>query len=111
MRSSAVGIMQGKVADQPIGKIATGIGGLDEITGGGLPKDRLTAIVGGPGAGKTVLALQTLVNRSKVHGEPGIFVTFEEPVSGIHSNMASFDWRFTNFGEGGLFFIDAKSST
>ena len=94
--------------DQPVIKIATGIAGLDEITGGGFPKDRLTAIVGGPGAGKTVLALQTLVNRSKAHGEPGIFVTFEESVEGIHSNMASFDWGFTNFGEGGLTFIDAK---
>jgi circadian clock protein KaiC len=100
--------MQDRIVEQPVIKIATGIGGLDEITGGGLPKGRLTAIVGGPGAGKTVLALQTLVNRSKAHGEPGIFVTFEESVQGIHSNMASFDWGFSNFGENGLTFIEAK---
>jgi circadian clock protein KaiC len=43
-------------------KMPTGIAGLDEITRGGLPRDRNTVIVGGPGCGKTVLALQTLVN-------------------------------------------------
>lgn len=40
------------------GKTPTGITGFDEITGGGLPRDRTTLLVGGPGSGKTILALQ-----------------------------------------------------
>ena len=39
-------------------KAPTGIAGFDEITGGGLPRGRTTLLVGGPGSGKTVLALQ-----------------------------------------------------
>ena len=63
---------------ESIGKAATGIAGLDTMTLGGLPRGRLTLIEGGPGAGKTVLALQTLVNGARHLGEPGIFVAFEE---------------------------------
>ena len=94
--------------DQPITKRTTGIRGFDEITGGGLPENRLTAVIGGPGVGKTVFALQTLVNRLKDNGEPGIFVAFEEPIDRIRRNMASFDWQFNDFGERGLSFIDAR---
>jgi circadian clock protein KaiC len=94
--------------DRPITKKPTGIRGFDTITNGGLPENRLTTIIGGPGAGKTVFALQTLVNRLKDNGERGVFVAFEEPVDRIRRNMASFDWRFKDFGEGGINFIDAK---
>ena len=43
----------------------TGIAGFDEITSGGLPRNRTTLLMGGPGCGKTVFALQTLVNGNK----------------------------------------------
>ena len=46
-------------------KASTGITGLDDITGGGLPRARTTLLVGGPGSGKTILSLQFLV-----HGTP-----------------------------------------
>ena len=42
---------------QAAGKAATGIVGLDEMTGGGLTLGRTTLLVGGPGSGKTILAL------------------------------------------------------
>ena len=42
-------------------KAPTGIAGFDEMTGGGLPQGRTTLLVGGPGSGKTVLALKFLV--------------------------------------------------
>jgi len=45
-----------------LGKAASGIIGFDEITGGGLPRGRTTLLVGGPGSGKTILALQFLVH-------------------------------------------------
>jgi circadian clock protein KaiC len=93
---------------QPVAKRATGIRGFDEITGGGIPANRLTAIIGAAGAGKTVFALQTLINRLILHGEPGIFVTFEETIDGIHGNMASFAWPPDALTDDRLRFIDAK---
>ena len=78
-------------------KKGTGIDGLDDITGGGLPELGLTAVTGGPGAGKTVFALQTIFNRLIQHGEPAIFVTFEEPEAQVMQHAASFTW-----GAGGL---------
>jgi circadian clock protein KaiC len=59
-------------------KTPTGVEGFDAITGGGLPRNRTSLIFGGPGSGKTVFALQTLVNGARQFGEPGIFVAFEE---------------------------------
>jgi circadian clock protein KaiC len=94
--------------DGPIVKKRTGIRGFDDITGGGIPASRLTAIIGGPGAGKTVFTLQTLVNLLETAGEPGIFVTFEEPVVRIRRNMASFDWRIADLSEAELGFVDAN---
>ena len=62
-------------------KAPTGIAGFDEITGGGLPRGLTTLLVGGPGSGKTILALQFLMQGAQECKEPGIFVAFEECVS------------------------------
>ncbi len=59
-------------------KSITGIQGFDQITSGGLPKDRITLIVGGPGTGKTLFAMQFLVNGIRMYNEPGVFLAFEE---------------------------------
>lgn len=88
-------------------KSATGIRGLDDITGGGLPQGRATLLAGGPGCGKTVLALQTLVNGANC-GEPGIFVAFEEDSARIVANAATFGWNLPDLEEKALFFLDAK---
>ena len=50
------------VRQAAVTKAPTGIQGFDEITGGGLPYGRTTLVMGGPGCGKTVFALQALVN-------------------------------------------------
>jgi circadian clock protein KaiC len=96
------------VRESRLEKALTGIKGFDEISGGGLPRGRLTAIVGAAGAGKTVFALQTMLNRHAILGEPCIFVTFEEPVSRILSNAASFDWNVAALDGPGFHFIDAR---
>jgi circadian clock protein KaiC len=94
--------------NQPVLKKPTGIRGFDEMSGGGLPEGRLTAVMGGPGAGKTVFALQTVMNRLTSRGEAGIVVTFEEPVAGLQMNMSSFDWRMAEARDDRLIFIDAR---
>ena len=88
-------------------KMPTGITGLDEITRGGLPRGRNTIVLGGPGSGKTVLALQTLVNGARLYGEPGIFVAFEENTRQIIRNAASFGWNLPELERKNLFFLDA----
>ena len=69
-------------------KAATGIEGLDEVTGGGLPKGRTTLVVGSPGCGKTLLAM-TFLAQGADHGEPGVCLQFEEPADKLAANMAS----------------------
>ena len=71
-------------------KVPTGIAGLDEITQGGLPAQRVSLICGGPGCGKTVLAMEFLVNGILQHGEPGLFVSFEESPDNLVENFRSF---------------------
>ena len=70
-------------------KSPTGIQGLDEITGGGLPRGRPTLICGGPGCGKTILAMEFLINGARQFDEPGVFVSFEETIDDLTQNFAS----------------------
>ena len=69
--------------------VPTGIGGLDEITGGGLPKGRTALICGGPGTGKTLLGLEFLVRGATKFNEPGVCLAFEETAEELITNMAS----------------------
>ena len=89
-------------------KAPSGITGFDEITGGGLPRGRTTLVLGGPGSGKTVFALQYLVNGARIYGEPGIFVAFEETSKRIMANAESFDWRLGQLQRKKLIFVDAQ---
>jgi len=70
-------------------KCATGIQGLDEITGGGLPRGRPTLVCGGAGCGKTLLAVEFLVRGAAQFGEPGVFMAFEETEAELKANVAS----------------------
>lgn len=93
-----------------IQKMPTGIADFDEITGGGLPRHRTTLIMGTPGSGKTVLALQLLMAGATLWEEPGIFVAFEENSRQIIQNAATFGWDLPALERDGLFFLDARMS-
>src|SRR5688572_6563684 len=91
-------------------KVPTGISGFDSISKGGLPAGRTTLVVGTPGSGKTVFALQTLVNGARERGEPGIFVAFEESSAQIIANAGAFGWDIPALQSSRLFFLDASLS-
>ncbi len=75
-------------ARQSIPKVPTGIRGLDAILHGGVPKGHTVLFSGGPGTGKTLLAMEFLY-RSALTGEPGLFLSFEEQADDIRANALS----------------------
>lgn len=99
-----------EASSETVRKAPTGIPGVDAITRGGLPEARTTLILGGPGAGKTVLALEALVNAARLGHEPGIFVAFEESSRQIIANAATFGWDLPSLEREKLFFLDARVS-
>ena len=84
-----------KVVRKSLAKAPTGIQGLDEITGGGVPKGRVTLVCGGAGCGKSLLAMEFLVHGAVRYGEPGVCMDFEETEEKLAANVASlgFDLR------------------
>lgn len=70
-------------------KTPTGISGLDEVTGGGLPKGRPTLVCGEAGSGKTMMAIEFIVRGAMQFNEPGVIMTFEERADELAVNVAS----------------------
>ena len=80
-------------------KSPTSIQGLDEITGGGLPKGRPTLVCGGAGCGKTLFAMEFLVRGATLYNEPGVFISFEETEKELTANVASLGFDLNNLVE------------
>ena len=96
-----------------IARTRSGVDGLDEITLGGLPAGRTTLLCGGPGCGKTTMALQFLVRGAADFDEPGVFLSFEETPEDIISNAASVNLDLKGAiddGKIGISFIELDSS-
>lgn len=99
--------MSDKTSSEILEKISSGIEGFDDITAGGLPCQRTTLFMGGPGCGKTVLALQCLVSSARDRGAPGIFVAFEEGARRVAANGAAFGWDMPALEKQNLCFVNA----
>jgi circadian clock protein KaiC len=87
-------------------KTRTGIKGLDEVTGGGLPAGRPTLVCGPAGCGKTLLAMEFLVRGITEFGDPGVFFTFEESADDLIANVASLGFDLTALEADGKLVID-----
>jgi len=87
-------------------KSLTGIDGFDEITEGGLPTGRPTLVCGPAGSGKSLFALQFLVNGATRYGEPGVFLTFEEPRDDLVANTSSLGLDLAGLERDGMLLID-----
>ena len=82
-----------KTVDLPsIGKSATGIRGLDEITQGGLPQGRPTLLCGSAGCGKTLFGMTFLYKGAVEYDEPGVFLAFEEHPEDLIKNVGSLNY-------------------
>ncbi|HEU6450824.1 MAG TPA: ATPase domain-containing protein [Gemmatimonadaceae bacterium] len=84
--------------------LSTGIPGLDDILGGGLPAERLYVVEGQPGSGKTTLSLQFLIE-GRDRGERGLYVTMSESYQEVHGVAQSHGWSLA-----GIDFLDMSSS-
>jgi len=89
-----------------LGKAPTGISGLDEISGGGLPRGRTTIVCGGPGCGKTMLGLEFLVRGIEEFGEPGVLLAFEETPEEMTRNFASLGFDLKGLSDKKKLFLD-----
>lgn len=87
-------------------KAPTGIKGLDEISGGGLPCGRTTIVCGGPGCGKTMLGMEFLIRGAQEFGEPGVLVAFEETPQEMERNVASLGFDLKNLVDRNKLFLD-----
>jgi circadian clock protein KaiC len=87
-------------------KCPTGIAGLDEVTGGGLPLGRPTLVCGSAGCGKTLMAMEFLARGATVFGEPGVFMAFEETAEELTENVRSLGFDLDELTEQKKLLID-----
>ncbi len=78
------------------GFVLTGIDGLDEMLGRGIPAGHILTVMGSFGTGKTTFALQFLM-QGLINGEKGIFISLEEEVDSVVANAASFGWDLKRY--------------
>ena len=88
-------------------KTVTGIHGFDEITDGGLPTARPSLVCGPPGTGKSIFAMQFLVNGATRFAEPGVFLTFEESADELVANVRSLGFDIDGLTRDGRLLVDA----
>lgn len=73
-------------------RIKTGISGLDQLLEGGLIPNRTILVQGGPGTGKSTLAMQYLIHGAIHDNEPGVLISMEYETSDLISDMEKFGW-------------------
>ena len=76
---------------EEIPRARTGVRGLDDILGGGLPTNHLYLLEGEPGTGKTTIALQFLLEGVS-KGERGLYVTLSESAAELKAVASSHGW-------------------
>ena len=76
----------------PLERVSTGVGALDEVMGGGIPAKSIVVVLGEPGSGKTVLALQMLFNAARSGKKALYFTTLSEPSLKLVRHMQGFSF-------------------
>ncbi|MFH1470868.1 MAG: ATPase domain-containing protein [Candidatus Micrarchaeota archaeon] len=93
-----------------IEKVTTGIEGLDVMLKGGFEKNSIVLLSGDPGAGKTTMGLQYLYNGATKYGQPGVLISFEEPMEMIYRHAMNYGWDLGRLEQERTFrIVDARS--
>ena len=100
-----------QTSSKTLAKASTGIQGLDEITGVGLPRGRPTLVSGGAGSGKTLFGLEFLVRGASLFSEPGVIMSFEESILDLTKNVASLGFDLDRLVADKKLFVDHVSIT
>ncbi|HEY6864338.1 MAG TPA: circadian clock protein KaiC [Burkholderiales bacterium] len=98
--------MPAPAATTTLRKTPSGIRGLDEITGGGLPAGRPSLVCGGPGCGKTLFGIEFLVRGALEYGEPAVLMTFEERAEDLIANTRALGFDLDDLVRRKLLAID-----
>ncbi|PWI48810.1 hypothetical protein CEE45_04440 [Candidatus Heimdallarchaeota archaeon B3_Heim] len=89
----------------------TGITNFDKILGGGIPSGWFIALRGGAGVGKTTLAIQFLLEGILKYNDPGLLVTFNEPLPALNAIMRNYGWDLQGLQDMGELSVLDFSST
>ena len=90
-------------------RVPTGVKGLDDMLGGGLPSDHSILVCGGPGSGKTVLGVQFLYEGATTYGENGLYVSLDEKPFWLKRHVSGFGWEIEKLEkEGKIQVVDAS---
>ncbi len=84
-------------------RVPTGMENFDMLVGGGLLRDSINLVAGGAGSGKTIFAIQYLVNGIEKYNEPGMYITFEERKQRLYKDMLEFGWDLAKYEKEGMF--------
>jgi circadian clock protein KaiC len=88
----AIQNLKQKEGFKPKEHVNTGIAGFDKLFDKGIPKGSSVLVAGGAGSGKTILCLQTLVNKAK-DGKKCFYMSFEESEDRLIEHMEEFGWN------------------
>lgn len=95
-------LLRRKLIKMATERISTGVPNLDPFIGGGFKKNSINLVAGGPGSGKSILAVQFILAGIK-DGETGIYVTFEEKKKKFYSDMLSLGFDLEKHEKSGAF--------
>jgi len=73
-------------------RVPSGIRGFDQMIEGGFQENSINLLSGGSGTGKTVFAVEFLINGIYMFNEPGVYITFDEENKSIIKNMKTLGW-------------------
>jgi circadian clock protein KaiC len=90
-------------------RVITAIPNFDHLIGGGFNRDSINLVAGSAGCGKTIFAIQYLINGIEKYDEPGMYITFEERKIRLYEDMLQFGWDLAKYEKQGKFiFVNYK---
>jgi circadian clock protein KaiC len=91
-------------------KVSTGINGLDVMLKGGFEKNSIVLLSGDPGSGKTTMGLQYLFHGATKANQPGVYISFEEPMDMLYKHAIQYGWDLKKLEQEKKFrIVDARS--